>query len=177
MEYYSAIKKNKIMPFAPTWMDLEIVTLSEVSQRRTNIIWYSLYVESKKKMYKWTSLQKRERVTDVENNLMVNKEKRGGINWETGIDIYTLLYIKQITNKDLLYNEGNSIFCNDPYGKRILKRVDIWLRIAESLCCTPHTNNTVNQLYFNEKQKFILYVSSNKRLFNTFCWIHSSNCK
>ena len=32
MEYYSAIKKNKIMLFAATWMDLEIVILSEVSQ-------------------------------------------------------------------------------------------------------------------------------------------------
>ena len=32
MEYYSAIKKNKIMPFAATWMDPEIVILSEVSQ-------------------------------------------------------------------------------------------------------------------------------------------------
>ena len=32
MEYYSAIKKNKIMPFAATQMDLEIVILSEVSQ-------------------------------------------------------------------------------------------------------------------------------------------------
>ena len=31
-EYYSAINKNKIMPFAATWMDLEIVILSEVSQ-------------------------------------------------------------------------------------------------------------------------------------------------
>ena len=38
MEYYSAIKKNKIMPFAATLMDLEIITLSEVSQRETNTI-------------------------------------------------------------------------------------------------------------------------------------------
>ena len=32
MEYYSAIKKNEIMPFAATWMDLEIIILSEISQ-------------------------------------------------------------------------------------------------------------------------------------------------
>ena len=38
MEYYSAIKKNKIMPFAATWLDLEIVILSEVRHRKTNIM-------------------------------------------------------------------------------------------------------------------------------------------
>ena len=32
MEYYTAIKENEIMPFTATWMDLEIITLSEVSQ-------------------------------------------------------------------------------------------------------------------------------------------------
>ena len=33
MEYYSAIKKNKIMPFAATWMEAETLILSEVSQK------------------------------------------------------------------------------------------------------------------------------------------------
>ena len=32
IEYYSAIEKNKILPFAATWMDLEIIILHEVSQ-------------------------------------------------------------------------------------------------------------------------------------------------
>ena len=33
MEHHSAIKKNKIMPFTATWMELETLTLSEVSQK------------------------------------------------------------------------------------------------------------------------------------------------
>ena len=33
MEYYSAIKKNEVMPFAATWTDLETIILSEVSQK------------------------------------------------------------------------------------------------------------------------------------------------
>ena len=33
MEYYSAIKKNEIMPFVSTWMELETLILSEVSQK------------------------------------------------------------------------------------------------------------------------------------------------
>ena len=38
MEYYSAIKKNEILPFATTWMELEGIMLSEISQKKTKII-------------------------------------------------------------------------------------------------------------------------------------------
>ena len=36
MEYYSAIKKNELMPFTAAWMDLEIIILREVSQTEKN---------------------------------------------------------------------------------------------------------------------------------------------
>ena len=36
MEYYSAIKKNEIMSFAATWMDLKVIILREVSQKETD---------------------------------------------------------------------------------------------------------------------------------------------
>ena len=36
MEYYSAIKMNEIMAFLATWMDLEIIMLSEVSETMTH---------------------------------------------------------------------------------------------------------------------------------------------
>jgi len=38
MEHYSAIKKNEIPPFATLWMEPEGITLSEISQRKTNTI-------------------------------------------------------------------------------------------------------------------------------------------
>ena len=49
MEYYSAIKKNDILPFATTWMELECIMLSKISQRKTNTILFHSYVEYKKK--------------------------------------------------------------------------------------------------------------------------------
>ena len=38
MEYNTAIKKNEILPFVTTWMDLEGITLSEISHRKINAI-------------------------------------------------------------------------------------------------------------------------------------------
>ena len=42
MEYYSAIKKNEIMPLSATWLDLEIIILSEVKSDRQRQISYGI---------------------------------------------------------------------------------------------------------------------------------------
>ena len=48
MDYDSAIKRNEILSFATTGIDLEGIRLSEISQRKTNIIYFHLCMESKK---------------------------------------------------------------------------------------------------------------------------------
>ena len=64
------------------------------------------------KWYRCTGLQDRNRDTDVENKLMDTKGGKwwglGGVmNWEIGIDMYTLICIKWITNKNQLYKKIN----------------------------------------------------------------------
>ena len=56
-------------------MDLEIIILSEVSQTKTDIIWYHLYMES----WKSELIYKTKTLTDLENELMVTKGK--GCGW------------------------------------------------------------------------------------------------
>ena len=58
-------------------------------------------------------IYKTERLTNLENELITIRGTRGerwgeGIVREFGTDMYTLLYLKWITNKDLLYGPGNS---------------------------------------------------------------------
>ena len=48
LEYYSAIKKNEILPYVMTQMVLEGITLSEISLMEKNTIWFHSYVENKK---------------------------------------------------------------------------------------------------------------------------------
>ena len=67
-------KEWNIVPFAATWMDLEIVILSEVTKNHliSVILGFKIW-------HKWTYL--RNRFTDIENRLVVAKEKGGGGEW------------------------------------------------------------------------------------------------
>ena len=110
MEYYSAITKNEIMPFHATLMDLEIVILSEISQRKIYDIphmWYLKRNDTNELIYKT------ETDSDLENELMLPR----GEGWGEGMvrefrmGMWPLLYLKWVTNKDLLYSTGDSAQC------------------------------------------------------------------
>ena len=138
IKYYLAIKKNEIMPFAATWMNLEILILSKVSQTKKNTIWYNiicdLYVGSKI-WYKSTYLWNKNRLTDIENRLVV----------EFGINRGKLLYIEWINNKVLLYSTGNYI--QYPVTNHNEKE---YIYIFFTSLYRRNEHNIVNQLYFNK---------------------------
>ena len=67
----------------------------------------------------------------------------GGINWELGITVYILLYIKQVTIKDLLYStEKYTQYSIITYMRKVIKRMTICTHVTDAPCCTPETNTT-----------------------------------
>ena len=77
LEYHSTIKKNEIMPFAATWMDLEIITLSEVSQAEKDTYnTKSLICGIEQKMIH-KNIQNRTTLKGFETKFMVTKGKCG----------------------------------------------------------------------------------------------------
>ena len=110
MEYYLAIKWNEIGSFVETWMDLDSVIQSEVSQKEKNKYHILMHMCGIQKNGTDAPVFKAEIETQMQRtNVWTPRGERVCVmNWEIGIDIYTLLHIKQIPNKDLLYSTGNS---------------------------------------------------------------------
>ena len=84
------------MPFAATWMNLEMIILNKVCQtekdRSREMI--LLYAESKT-MIQMNLFTKQERTHGLESEFMVMQEGcRRGTDWESWIDMHTLLYLK-----------------------------------------------------------------------------------
>ena len=93
-------------------MDLDCHTEWSKSEREKQISYINAYMCNLEKWYRWTGLQGRNWDTAVENKRMDTKGRKpwggggggGGVmNWAIGIDMYTLMCIKWMTNKNLLY--------------------------------------------------------------------------
>ena len=84
------------------------------------------------------------------------------MSWEIGMNTYTLIHVKQITNENQLSAHGAlSALCNDLYGEENLKNhLDIYICITDSLYCTLEINqHIVSQIYSNFPKKIIyLYM-------------------
>ena len=110
MEYYSDIKKDIIVSFLATWVDLEIIILSKVNQaEKGKCHMISLYELKKSDTNELIYKTDRDRLREQTHGYKRGRVDGGGIVKEFGIDMYTLLYLKRITNKDLLCSTGNSI--------------------------------------------------------------------
>ena len=112
MDYYSAIKKNEIYAICSNmdgprdyhtrWSQAE----KDIYQMISLIMWNLIF------KIKQMNLQNKNSLTYIKNKLMVTKGETwggGGIKQELGMNIHTLLYIRQTTNKDRWYSTGNSI--------------------------------------------------------------------
>ena len=81
VEYYSAIKENEIMPFAAIWMDLEMVILSEVSQRQISYdITYMWNLKKYIQMNIFTKQKQTYRHREQIHGYQREKDMEGGIN-------------------------------------------------------------------------------------------------
>ena len=72
-----------------------------------------------------------------------------GIVKDFGKVMYTLLYLKWITNRKLLYSTWNSAQCYVPAwsGEGFEGRMDMCICVAESLCCSPETTTILSTGY------------------------------
>ena len=118
------------MPFAAVWKNLEINILSEVDRKRKTIFCDITHLWNLKGTYQGN----RNRLTDIENRLVVAKGGRTGI---LGLADEIYLYIEWIKNEVLQYGTGNFI---QHLGIHLIGKE--YICRAESICCTAEMNYT-----------------------------------
>jgi len=106
MEYYSATKKNKRMPFAATEMERETLLLSEVKSKRERHILYDI-------TYIWNLIYGAnepfctKKIMDWRIDLWLPRGSgESGIDWELGVNRCKFLVLEWTRNENLLYSTG-----------------------------------------------------------------------
>ena len=103
MRYYSLIKKPQIMLFAETWMQLEIIILSEVNQKEKDKYHIDITHMWNLKYRTIEPIYKTQR-----SELVVAKWKREGrgMDWKFGVDKCKLLHLERINNRSYSVAQG-----------------------------------------------------------------------
>ena len=109
MEYYSAMKNNKMMPFAPTWVELETLILSEVGQKEKDK--YHMISHILNLIYGTKESFHRNQNPGLGEQTCGCQRGKGGsqMHWEFRVNECKLLHMEWISNKILLYGTGNNI--------------------------------------------------------------------
>ena len=144
VECYSAMKKNEIVPFAATWMDLEMIMQSKVSQKDK---YYTVSLV-RPKIYTNELTYETERLTDTENRLPVTKGSGRGLGWELVTSGCKLFYIEWMKKQGPALqprNYSTHQFIINHNGKNMKRNTCVCTGgcITEVLCCTPATNPTL----------------------------------
>ena len=104
-EHYSAMKKNELMPFAATWMQLEMIILSEVSQTEKDKHYkiphmFNLKYNTNEHIYETETHRPGEQTCRCRGE----RSTGWGMDLEFGTNSYKLLHIEWINNKRAIFN-------------------------------------------------------------------------
>ena len=131
-------KKNTIIPFKTTWVQLQIIILSKFEKDKYRMISLICGMSNMTQMNLST---KQKQTHGIENRLVVAKGGRGerGMAWEFGVSKCKLLHLEWI-NKVLQYNTGNYIQSPgiDHDGKEYKNEcvgMCVYIYLCMSLCC------------------------------------------
>ena len=133
------------------YMSLHLNPKRKLGPSWRNIICHPLYQKSKKKWYKWTYLQNKNRLTDFEKKLMVARREgwREGIVRELEINMHTLLYWIWITNKVLLYSTLLNVIWQSRWKGNLRENGCMYTSAWVPLLSTWNYHNTGNKLFLH----------------------------
>ena len=123
MGHHLAIKKNKMMPFAATQIQLESIILSEVSKKQKDKYQMTSVICGISNMTEMSLSQKQIQGRGEHTVVAKGEVIRGGMKWEVGFKRYKLLYMQWINNQFLLvqYRKLYSFSVNRTKCKRTYK--------------------------------------------------------